>query len=172
MQSSNLKNLIKVIRPFVQEAKQENQPHAMKNAQTKRIKSTIARCLLLALCVQFPGCSGKVNVDEKTISSGPADTTPVASGSTNITSKPTGTATLAWTAPSTNADGSPLTDLAGYRVYFGTTPGVYTSLDVGKVVSYEMGGLTKGQTYYFAVTAYNSSGNESDYSNLTSKLIN
>ena len=83
----------------------------------------------------------------------------------------TGTATLTWIAPSTNVDGTLLTTLAGYKVYYGTTPGVYTSVDIGDVNSYRIVGLTKGQTYYFTVTAYDTSGNESDYAPVASKLI-
>jgi hypothetical protein len=82
-----------------------------------------------------------------------------------------GTATITWAAPSTNEDGSPLTALAGFKVYYGTTPGVYTSVDVGPANSYQVIGLTKGTTYYFAVTAYDSSGNESDLSTIVSKVI-
>ena len=61
--------------------------------------------------------------------------------------------------------------LAGYKVYYGTTPGVYTSLVVGDVNSYQIVGLTKGQTYYFTVTAYDTNGNESDLRRSYSKLI-
>jgi len=73
---------------------------------------------------------------------------------------------LSWNAPKANADGTSLTDLAGYKVYSGTSPGNYTStLDVGNVVSISMGGLQDGQLYYFAVTAYDSMGLESGFSN-------
>jgi hypothetical protein len=82
-----------------------------------------------------------------------------------------GSATLTWVAPSTNEDGTPLTNLAGYKVYYGSTPGIFTSVDVGYANSYQVAGLTKGQTYYFAVTAYDTNGNESDYSTIVSKII-
>ncbi len=39
----------------------------------------------------------------------------------------TGSATLSWTAPTENTDGSPLTNLAGYHIYYGTTEGSWTS---------------------------------------------
>jgi hypothetical protein len=42
-----------------------------------------------------------------------------------------GTAILSWTAPSTNVDGSSLTDLAGYLVHYGQTSGAYSEVDVG-----------------------------------------
>jgi hypothetical protein len=102
------------------------------------------------------GCGGGVSTTDAQPSGVPAGT---------------GTATLTWTAPTTNMDGTPLTTLAGYNVYYGTTPGVYTSLVIGDVNSYQIVGLTKGQTYYFTVTAYDTSGNESDYAPVASKLI-
>jgi hypothetical protein len=82
-----------------------------------------------------------------------------------------GTATLAWSAPTTNVDGTQLTTLAGYKVYYGTTPGVYTSIVVGNVSSYQVVGLTNGQTYYFTVTAYDTQGIESDFAPVVSKPI-
>jgi hypothetical protein len=67
--------------------------------------------------------------------------------------------TLAW-------DANTETDLAGYKVHYGTASGNYTSsVDVHKVTTAIVTGLTAGQTYYFAVTAYNTSNSESGYSN-------
>lgn len=82
-------------------------------------------------------------------------------------------AILSWNPPTTNADGTPLTDLAGYKVYYGTTlPRVYGSpVDVGNVTTYIASNLLSGATYYFAVTAYDISGNESSYSNEARKTI-
>ncbi|HEX9427987.1 MAG TPA: fibronectin type III domain-containing protein, partial [Candidatus Polarisedimenticolia bacterium] len=53
-------------------------------------------------------------------------------------------------------------DLAGYRIRYGTAPGTRTQMvDVGNFTSYTVTGLTAGTTYYFAVHAYDLSGNES-----------
>lgn len=83
-----------------------------------------------------------------------------------------GTATLSWTAPTTNADGTPLMDLSGYKVYYGTASGVYGApVDVGNVTTHQVTGLTGGLTYYLAVTAYDTSGNESVYSAEVSKTV-
>jgi hypothetical protein len=69
-------------------------------------------------------------------------------------------------------DGTPLNDLAGFKVYYGTTPGAYpASIRVGAVTSCNVAGLTKGQIYYFTVTALDASGDESDPSDVVSKLI-
>jgi hypothetical protein len=56
-------------------------------------------------------------------------------------------------------------DLAGYRIYYGTESGGYTgSVDVGNVTTYRLDGLSDGVTYYIAATAYDTSDNESDFS--------
>ena len=74
-------------------------------------------------------------------------------------------ATLAWD-PNTESD------LAGYRVHYGTASGSYTvHTDVHNVTTYTVTGLTVGQTYYFAATAYDTSGNESGYSNPVSYAV-
>ncbi|MHC4708747.1 MAG: fibronectin type III domain-containing protein, partial [Planctomycetota bacterium] len=81
--------------------------------------------------------------------------------------------TLNWTAPTTNTDGSPLTDLGGYKIYYGPTSGNYTNnqdLPDPAASSATVTDLTAG-TWYFAVTAYNSTGQESDFSNEASKDI-
>jgi hypothetical protein len=80
--------------------------------------------------------------------------------------------TLSWTAPTTNTDGTQLKDLAGYKVYYGTASRTYsTAIDVGKVTNCQINNLTDGLTYYFAVTAYDTSKNESTYSNEVSKTF-
>jgi hypothetical protein len=89
----------------------------------------------------------------------------------NISPALAGDAALTWDAPTTNVDGSPLTDLAGYKVYYGTTSGNYsTSIDVGNQTTYTVTGLGTG-TFYFAITAYDTSGYESGYSNVGSKTF-
>jgi len=75
-----------------------------------------------------------------------------------------GTATLSW-------DENTESDLAGYNVYYGLSGAYSQSLDVGKVTSYTVSGLPDGQTYYFAVTAYDTLRNEGGYSNEASKTF-
>jgi hypothetical protein len=71
---------------------------------------------------------------------------------------------VSWTAPTTNANGSPLTDLGGYRVHYGTSAGQYsTTLEAGMATQVVITGLAEGQTYYITVTAYDTSQNESAY---------
>lgn len=63
-------------------------------------------------------------------------------------------------------------DLMGYRVYFGNAPRSYhTVIDVGKVTRYEIDAFTRDGRYFFAVTAYDSAGNESNYSEEVSTYI-
>lgn len=84
-----------------------------------------------------------------------------------------GNAEIAWTPPTTNTDGSVLTDLAGYNIYYGTSPTALTQTvriaNVG-VTDYILSGLTSG-TWYFTVTAYTSAGAESMPSSVVSKTI-
>jgi len=56
-------------------------------------------------------------------------------------------------------------DLGGYKVYYGTITKAYTlPIDAGNVTTFNLTGLTQGQTYYIAVTAYDTSYNESGFS--------
>jgi hypothetical protein len=85
----------------------------------------------------------------------------------------TGSATVSWTAPTTRTDGTPLTNLAGFRVYYGTSPGNYpTVITIADptVSTYVVSNLSTG-TYYFVATAYDSTGEESAYSAPGSKTI-
>ena len=81
---------------------------------------------------------------------------------------PTGeTATLTW-----DANSEP--DLQGYKIYLATASGGYgapiATLPID-VTSYTVTGLESGTTYFFSVTAYNSSGAESSFSNEVSKTL-
>jgi hypothetical protein len=101
----------------------------------------------------------------------------LALGGVLLVAPPSGAAVLdvSWIAPTTNSDGSPLTDLASYRIYFGPTaacPGTAfvqiatatTSPEPDQTVSFRLTGLTTGALYYVSVTAVNASGDESNCS--------
>src|SRR3972149_6911227 len=87
---------------------------------------------------------------------------------------------LAWDAPTTNSDGTALTDLSAYRVYNGTSspacpsssfqvvPSPTPAPTSGSVINYQLTGLNTGTTYLVKVTAVDSSGNESLCSNQAS----
>jgi hypothetical protein len=71
--------------------------------------------------------------------------------------------TLTW-------DPSPASEnVAGYRLYYGTSPGRYlqqfgNGIPVGNIASHKLSGLLAGTAYYFAVTAYSAAGAESGFS--------
>lgn len=74
-------------------------------------------------------------------------------------------ATLVWDA--VNDPG-----VVGYKLHYGKVPGLYTnSVDTGITTSSTVSDLSEGETYYFASTAYDSTGNQSGYSNEVSKSI-
>jgi hypothetical protein len=84
-----------------------------------------------------------------------------------------GSATVSWTPPTTNTDGSPLTNLSGYKVYWGTTQGSYpnsATINNPGITTYVVESLAPG-TYYFAATAMNGAGAESGLSSAGSKTI-
>jgi hypothetical protein len=84
----------------------------------------------------------------------------------------TGSATVNWTPPTTNTNGSTITNLAGYTLSYGTSSKSLTNtvkVNIG-LTSYTVTDLAPG-TYYFGVVAYNSAGEQSTLSNLASKTI-
>jgi len=90
-----------------------------------------------------------------------------------VTQVSNGTATVNWTPPVANTDGSVITNLSGYNIHYGTaSTNLSQTVQVSNVglTSYTMSNLSSG-TYYFAVTAYNSNGTESSVSNVATKTI-
>lgn len=84
-----------------------------------------------------------------------------------------GSATLSWTPPTQNTDGTPLTDLSGYRIYWGASSGNYpnsVTINNPGITTYVVENLAPG-TWEFVSTALNSDGVESSYSNPASKTI-
>lgn len=86
-----------------------------------------------------------------------------------------GKVALTWTAPTTNSDSSPLTDLGGYKIYYGTTArtgsepgsdqGGYSNVvDASNVSTYTINGIADTGTTYFSVVAYDTSDNKSVFS--------
>jgi Bacterial Ig domain/Fibronectin type III domain len=89
-----------------------------------------------------------------------------------ITQALAGQAQLAWNAPTTNTDGTTLTNLAGYKLrYWQTNSGTPQNLDVGNQTSYTLTGLVDGATYSFVVNAYNTSGIISSDSNVLTVTV-
>jgi hypothetical protein len=78
---------------------------------------------------------------------------------------------LTWDEPMTDSEGSPLTNVAGYKVHYGQSSRDYDfARDVGNVLSIILDDLEEAQTYYITVTAYDGAGVESNFSNEVSIL--
>jgi hypothetical protein len=85
-----------------------------------------------------------------------------------------GTALLSWTPPTRNTDDSPLQDLVGYKIRYGTSPGNYSetiTLSNPGLSSYLVENLSPAD-WFFVMTSFNTSNIESGYSSEVSKTIN
>jgi len=92
----------------------------------------------------------------------------------DVTQTATASTTLSWTAPTENEDGTTLTDLAGYKIYYGKSSGNYFSsihIDNPGITTYMIENLSP-DTYFFAATAFNSAGVESRYSEEARRVLN
>jgi hypothetical protein len=84
-----------------------------------------------------------------------------------------GSATLSWTPPTENSDGSSLTNLAGYRVHYGRSPTQLSQMieiTNSSLSTYVVENLSSG-TWYFALVTVNSGGTTSVMSNVAAKTI-
>jgi len=93
--------------------------------------------------------------------------------SISVTQISTGSVTLSWLPPTANTNGSPLTNLAGYRIFYGTSPTALTqSLQVANpgITSFVIGNLSSA-TWYFSLVSYNSANVEGPFSAVVSKTI-
>ena len=107
------------------------------------------------------------------VSDGTASTS-LTAFSVSVQQASTGSATVIWTAPTTNSDGSTLTNLASYRIQYGRASDTLdqsVAVSNAGLTSYTVETLSSG-TWYFAVVAVNASGTESVLSNVGSKTIN
>ncbi len=120
----------------------------------------VPRIVLYAMTACGSSVSGVAAVEGESLGDGPVGL---------------GKATLHWESPTVNSDGSSLNDLAGFRVYYGTvdplTKENARQVNVDKAVtSKPIEALSPG-TYFFAVTAIDTSGNESAFSEVVSADI-
>ena len=85
----------------------------------------------------------------------------------------TGSVTLTWTPPTRNTDGSQLTDLAAYKIYYGLSQGNYPNeirIDNPGITTYVIDNLSPN-TYYFVSTSINEAEVESNFSNVATKIV-
>jgi len=84
-----------------------------------------------------------------------------------------GSATLSWIAPTQRVDNTPLTDLAGFKIHYGVSSGTYNdqiTINNPGISTYVVNNLPAG-TWYFAITAHDSTGQSSGFSNQANKTI-
>lgn len=84
-----------------------------------------------------------------------------------------GSVTLSWTPPTTNADGSTITDLAGYRIYYGRSTGALDQtiiIDNPGIIRWVVDNLAP-TTWYFAMTSFNSTNVESARTGVVSRAV-
>lgn len=94
--------------------------------------------------------------------------------SVTVTDVALGSVSLDWQPPTANEDGSALTDLAGYKLYYGNDSGTYDHeivISNPGATSYVVDNLMP-DTYYFAATAFNAAGVESSFSDEAVRTVN
>lgn len=103
-----------------------------------------------------------------------ASLTPFSITVSGSTAPGAGSATLSWVAPTKNTDGSPLMNLGGYNIYYGTDASALTQtiqVTNASALGYVVSGLATGTTWYFTVTSYTTAGEESPRSAILTKTI-
>ena len=125
---------------------------------------------------QSPATTGSSTSAQGTTGSSGTASGSTGSGSTtgSLPTATAGTVTLNWTPPTENVNGTALTNLAGYKIHYGTASGAYTeSITVSNpgLATYVVSSLSPGK-YYFSLTAYNSDGTESPLSSEVSATVN
>jgi hypothetical protein len=138
----------------------------------------LPQVLMWVIAFGSTGCFGSGNGEGQ-------DTTPPAGGTQAAATTPPGepaattrpsqdgSASLSWNPPTENADGSTMSDLAGYRIYYGKSP-----KKLNKTIVIDNPGLTRyvvenlaAAKWHFSMTSVNSSGKESARSKTVSKKI-
>jgi hypothetical protein len=120
-----------------------------------------------------PSAAGTFSNIVISVSDGRGGTASLPGFAITVSAPVTGSATLTWTAPTQNTDGSPLTNLAGYKILYGTSPGSLTNvitINNPGLTTYVIDNLPAG-TWYFGMRAVNSQSVESATTNIVSKTI-
>lgn len=130
--------------------------------------------LLLAAALVLSGCGGGGSGATSSTSSSAQSSRSSSSSASATTSSPvlpppasaTGSFSLSWTAPTTRADGKPLSlaNIDGYRIYYGTSRGSYpnqVNITNGAATGKTVWNLAPGKKYYLVMTTYDYAGRES-----------
>jgi hypothetical protein len=129
------------------------------------IKPLSALFLSFLVIISLAGCGSGGGSTPSAGNSLPSSSDGGSTGGTTSTggTASTGVVKLSWDPPQAG--------VTGINVHYGTSSGTYTStINAGLASDYSVSGLASG-TYYFVVTAYDSSGNESVYSNEVQAII-
>lgn len=124
-----------------------------------------------------PSSAGTVTSTAPSASPGSSSTSTSGTTTTPTTAPTTVAAssvTLGWVPPTENSNGTPITDLAGYKIHYGTASANYSqtvSISNAGLTRYVVDNLATG-TYYFAITAYNVQGMESALSGEVTTTVN
>jgi hypothetical protein len=135
--------------------------------------ATVVVTAALAACGGGGASSSTADSSQSVASLASPESSPPVSSQSPAPTPSIGQATLSWAAPDQNTDGSALTNLAGYRIYYGTSAAALNQvIDIATVgmTTYVVDDLTSG-TYYFSIRAYNAAGVESELSNIVSSTI-
>ncbi len=125
---------------------------------------------VLAIAAALVGCAGDGSSATSSASGAPP---PISSGTSPPPDSSSGTATLAWTAPTENTDGSVLANLGGYVIHYGTVANdLSSSITISNpgLTTYVVDNLPAG-TYYFTLSATTTGGVQSVESNKASVTI-
>jgi len=139
-----------------------------------RLQTYIHAIFFILISTYLAACTGAAT---GTATGGIASQASLGSGGNNNATPVvigTGEATINWTVPTENTDNSSLNDLAGYKIYYGYTPDalIYTIyINDNTIDSYPVYNLQNNTRYYFAITAVNSTNNESAKSQVIYKDI-
>jgi hypothetical protein len=143
------------------------------------LKSKIGVILLPALFVAITGCGGGIGTDGAVSSGGTTTGGTTTGGTTSGGTTVIGTTVITqsdsidWAPTTTNTDGTPIgSDLAGYKVYYGNSSGSYSDyVTVSSATTEVVISQLPSGTYYFAVTSFDTAGNESVSSNEAVKTL-
>ena len=138
------------------------------------ISQSLKALILSILVFGLISCSGETAnlnsadaafVEEPTINE-PVVNEPVANKS--------GTVTLSWLPPTENNDNTQLTDLAGYKIYYGNSESSMNdtiTINNPGLSTYMVENLSTNNDYYFSITTFNSKGIESVFSNVVNRTL-
>lgn len=138
---------------------------------TVRFRADTDNALLRVRFRQTAGTIGSIRVQAAALQGATSSPTPTPTPTPPPVN--TGSAILTWVPPTQNTDGSPLVDLAGYKVYWGPAQGNYpnsVTINNGGITGHTVNNLPQGR-WYFVVTALSKSGKESAFSNVSTKVI-